>query len=135
VGRVYRPGVMRVGDLLVAERASCESKRSRGALLYGPCMRRARSRHSRRGCLVRVGVGTWSRRPVELASCETDPVRGRGALSLLWFNRFVLFYRWLWVPLSCRYRQQHMYVMGASDNIMYLDHASTCARFVMLENM
>jgi hypothetical protein len=44
----------------------------------------ARSRRSRRGCLVRVGVGTWSRRPVELASYETDPVRGRGALSLLW---------------------------------------------------
>jgi hypothetical protein len=28
-----------------------------------------------------------------------------------------------------------MYVMGASDNIMYLDHASTYARFVRLENM
>jgi hypothetical protein len=30
---------------------------------------------------------------------------------------------------------QHMYAMCASDNIMYLGHASTCARFVMLENM
>jgi hypothetical protein len=35
-GRAYRPGVVRVGDLLVAERASCETERSRGALSYGP---------------------------------------------------------------------------------------------------
>jgi hypothetical protein len=35
-GRAYQPGVVRVGDLPVAERASCESERSRGALSYGP---------------------------------------------------------------------------------------------------
>jgi hypothetical protein len=40
VGRAYRSGVVRVGDLPVAERASCESEHSRGASLYGPCMRR-----------------------------------------------------------------------------------------------
>jgi hypothetical protein len=49
----------------------------------------ARSRRSRRGCLVRVGNGARSRRPVELASYESDLVRGRGVLSLLRFNRFV----------------------------------------------
>jgi hypothetical protein len=58
----------------------------------------ALSRRSRPGCLVRVGNRARSRRPVELASYESDLVRGRGVLSLLWFNRFVFYYRWLWVP-------------------------------------
>jgi hypothetical protein len=40
----------------------------------------ARSRRSHRGCLVRVGVGARSRHSVELASYETDPVRGRDVL-------------------------------------------------------
>jgi hypothetical protein len=39
-GRAYRPGVVRVGDPLVADRASCESERSRGAISYGPRMGR-----------------------------------------------------------------------------------------------
>jgi hypothetical protein len=75
VGRAYRPGVVRVGDLPVAERASCESERSRG----GPCMRRGAVE------AFPSGVPRTSRScPVELVSYETDPVRGRGALSLLW---------------------------------------------------
>jgi hypothetical protein len=79
VGRVFRLGVVRVGDLSIAERASCESERGRGALSYGPRTSRDAVEASRRGCLVRVGVGTRSRCPVEPASCESE--RGRGVLS------------------------------------------------------
>jgi hypothetical protein len=64
----------------VAERASCESERSRGALLYGPCTGRGAVEAFPSGCLVRVVVGVRSRRSVELASYKADPIRGRGAL-------------------------------------------------------
>jgi hypothetical protein len=87
VGRVIRPGVVRVGDLSIAERASCESERGRGALSNEPRTGRDAVEASRRGCLVRVGVGTRLRRPVEPASYES--VRGRGVLSVVF--GFVVF--------------------------------------------
>jgi hypothetical protein len=79
---------MRVRVLPVAERASCESERSRGALLYG-------TGHGR-------GV------PIGGASYESELERSRGTPSswsrtrrtryaveagclLLWFNHFVFF--------------------------------------------
>jgi hypothetical protein len=70
VGRELRPGVVRVGVLPVVEPF----------------------------CTGFVWDGARLRRPVELASYEADLVRGRGVLSLLWFNRFVFYYHWLWVP-------------------------------------
>jgi hypothetical protein len=86
---------MRVGVFPVAERASCESERGRGALLY------------------ETGRGRGS--PVVGASYESELERGRGTPSswprtrrtryavevgclLLWLNYFVFYYRWLWVP-------------------------------------
>jgi hypothetical protein len=94
-GRALRPGVMRVGVFSLAERASCESERGRGASLY------------------RTGRGRGI--PVGGASYESELERGRGAPSswprtrriryaveagclLLWLNHFVFYYRWLWVP-------------------------------------
>jgi hypothetical protein len=79
-GRAYRPGVVRVGDLPMAERASCGTERSRGALSYGP--------RTGRGAVEAFPSGvprtsqSWSavEVPVELASYEMDPVRGRGVL-------------------------------------------------------
>jgi hypothetical protein len=48
------------------------------------------SRRSRRGCLVRVGAGVWSRHSVELASYETDLVmRFEVGCVLLRLSRFV----------------------------------------------
>jgi hypothetical protein len=85
VGRALRPGVMRVRVFLVAERASCESERGRGALLYG--------------------TGRGRGVPVGGASYESELERGRGTPSswprtrrtryvveagclLLWLNHF-----------------------------------------------
>jgi hypothetical protein len=42
-----------------------------------------RSRHSHRGCLVRVRDGARSRLSVERASYETDRIRGRGGLPFI----------------------------------------------------
>jgi hypothetical protein len=92
---------MRVRVFPLAERASCESERGRGASLYG----------SGRGRGVPVGG----------ASYESELERGRGTPSswprmrrtryaieagclLLWLNHFVFYYCWLWVPPYCWYR-------------------------------
>jgi hypothetical protein len=85
VGRAFRPGVVRVGDLPIAERASRESERGRGVLSCGPRTRWGTVEAFRRGCLVRVGVGTRSRRPVELALYESESVRGRGVPSAIFW--------------------------------------------------
>jgi hypothetical protein len=60
---------------------------NRDALSNGPCTSREVVEASRRGCLVRGGVGARSRCPVKPASCESK--RGRGTSSAIFCPRCV----------------------------------------------
>jgi hypothetical protein len=72
---------LRVGEqsgssVLTRGHASRSFAGSRDALSNGPCASRDAVEASRRGCLLRGGVGLRSRCPVEPASCESERSRG-----------------------------------------------------------